>query len=204
MKNQNGQKIHKQIDWTMVFFRLFWALAEWRSEKEAEPELITKSFSDFWFIIHRENVGDGQEMSGGEPEPVPDPTSDEDSGPEEEFSSLQHFAELYILKADQRYLLREIQINEGILQDQERRLGESKRKIQSLELQRCRLAKLRKKMEMARNHRVLGSFTQFWQHIEDQVETDEEGDYLEYLGDFFRLISKSHTSDRQLPLPKDI
>ena len=171
----------------MVSFRLFWALTEWRSEKEkdTEPELITKNFSDFWRIIQRENVNDGQEVSGGEPERVPNSTSDEDSNPGEEFSSLQHFAELYILKADQRYLLREIQINEGILQDQERRLGESKRKIQSLELQRCSLAKLRKKMETARNHQVLGSFTQFWQHIEGQVETDEEGDYLEYLGDFF-------------------
>ena len=191
VKNHNDQKIHKQVDWTMVSFRLFWALAEWRSEKDIEPELITKSFSDFWRIIQRENVGDGQEVNGGEPERVPNSTSDEDSDPGEEFSSLQHFAELYILKADQRYLLREIQINEEILQDQERKLGESKRKIRSLELQRCRLAKLRKKMETMRNHRVLGSFIQFWQHIEGQVEANEEVDDIEYLSDFFHQISKS-------------
>ena len=67
----------------------------------------------------------------------------------------------------------------------------SKRKIQNLELQRCRLAKLRKKMETMRNHRVLGSFTQFWQHIEEQVEANEEVDNIEYLSGFFHQISKS-------------
>ena len=190
VRNQNGQKIHKQIDWTMVYFRHFWALAERRSEKEAEPGLVMKSFSDFWSIIHEEDISDGNDTSGSEPELVPNPISDEDSGSDEEFSSLQHFAELYVLKADQRYLLREIQINEGILQDQERRLRESKKKIKNLELQRRRLAKLRKKMETARNHRVLGSFTQFWQNIGRQAEADKEMDYLDYLGDFFRLTCK--------------
>ena len=203
MRNQNGQEIHKQLDWTMVFFRHFWDLAERRSEKEAEPGLVMRSFSDFWSIIHEEDISDGSDTSGSEPEPVPNPTSDEDSGSDEEFSSLQHFAELYVLKADQRYLLREIQINEGILQDQERRLRESKKKIKNLELQRSRLAKLRKKMETARNHRVLGSFTQFWQNIGKQVEADKEVDYLEYLGDFSRLICKLQTPERQLPSPKD-
>ena len=110
---------------------------------------------------------------------------------------------MYVLKADQRYLLREIQINEGILQDQERRLRESKKKIKNLELQRSRLAKLRKKMETARNHRVLGSSTQFWQNIGKQVEADKEVDYLEYLGDFFRLICKLQTPEQQLPSQKD-
>ena len=188
MKNQNGQEVHKQLDWTMVFFRHFWALAEKRSQKEAEPGLVMKSFSDFWSIIHEEDVSSSHETSGSEPEPAPNPILGEEGGFGEEFSSLQHFAELYVLKADQRYLLREIQINEGILQNQERRLRKSREKIKNLELQRSCLAKLRKKMETARNHRVLGGFTQFWRSIEKQAEADKEVDYLEYLGDLSRLF----------------
>ena len=132
-----------------------------------------KSFSDFWSIIHGKVVSSSHETSGSEPEPAPNPILGEEGSFGEEFSSLQHFAELYVLKADQRYLLREIQINEGILQDQERRLRESREKIKNLELQRSCLAKLRKKMETARNHRVLGGFTQFWQSIEKQAEADK-------------------------------
>ena len=103
---------------------------------------------------------------------------------------------MYILEADQRYLLRTLQINDNILQDQERRLKESKKAIKVLELQRGRLAKSRKKIETARNHKVLGSFTQFWQNVGKQAVVDEEPDHLEYTGDFFRLLCKFHTPDQ--------
>ena len=187
------------LDWTIIYFRDFWALVEKRQEKETEPEQILLRFSEFWATVAISKGNAGEDSGPGvddlDFESGPDSDSDDETSSDDEFLSLQHFANMYILEADQRYLLRTLEINDYILRDQERRLEESKKATKALEAQRSRLAKLRRKMETVRNHKILGSFTQFWQHIEEQAE-NEESDHLGDVGDFFRLVRKSYVPDQ--------
>ena len=193
-----------QPDWTMIYFKDFWALVEngqmYIKAKETELEQILLSFSDFWTLVTpEENMDDGQEQEDSDLESMSESDSGDDGSSDDEFLSLQHFAKMYVLEADQRYLLRTLEINAYILEDQERRLKESKKAVKILKLERSRLAKTKKKMETVRSHKILGSFTQFWISIGRQETKDEELDHLENAGDFFRLIYKSCTHGQPLP-----
>ena len=184
------------LDRTIAYFRGFWALVEGgqRDIKEIEPEQILSSFSDFWAMVTlEEDVSDNQEQgdagseSEDESENESEAESESEDSPEEDFLSMQHFAKMYVLEAEQRYLYRTLQINDNILQDQERRLKESRRATKSLVLERNRLARMRKKMVTAQSHKILGSFAQFWRNIGNPETGSEEPDHLENAGDFFRL-----------------
>ena len=150
------------LDRTMAYFRGFWALVEGGQKdiEELNLEQILSSFSDFWTMVALEgDMNDVQEQSDVDSE-LEAETEDEDSQAEE-FSSMQHFAEMFVLEADQRYLYRTLQINDNILQEQEMRLKEIRRSVKSLESERKQLARVRKKRETVRNHKILGSFVQF-------------------------------------------
>ena len=183
----------KQPDWTIIYFKNFWALVERRQvpteADESEPDRALLGFLDFWAMATmEEDEGDVQEQDVDDIESMPESSSEADDSSEDEFFSLGHFAKMWVLEAEQRYLLRTLEIQAQILDDQDRRLKEHKKVIKAKTLERERLAKARRKMETVRNHKILGSFAQFWTNIE-QPETRNEGfDYLEGAGDFFRLF----------------
>ena len=194
----------QQLDWTIIYFKDFWGLVEKgqvsTEAEETEPEQVLLSFLDFWTMVTMEgNVDDAQEQDDDDLESMPESGSEDDDSSEDGFLSLGHFARMYVLEAEQRYLLRTIEIQAQILDDQERRLKEHKKATKVLTLERRRLAKARKKMETVRSHKILGSFIQFWISIGRQETKDEELDHLENAGDFFRLIYKSCTHGQPLP-----
>ena len=152
---------------------------------ETEPEEVLLSFLDFWTMVTMEvKEGDAQEQDDDDLESIPESGSEADDSSEDGFLSLGHFARMWVLEAEQRYLLRTIEIQAQILDDQDRRLKEHKKAIKARTLERKRLAKARKKTETVRSHKILGSFIQFWISIERQETKDEEFDHLENAGEF--------------------
>ena len=132
------------------------------------------------------DVSDDQEQS--DVDSGPETGSEDEDSPAEDFSSMQHFAEMFILEADRRYLYRTLQINDNILQDQEMKLKEVRKAVKTLELEHKHLVRMRKKRETVRRHKIEGSFVQFWRGVEKQeIAGSEESDHLEYAGDFFHL-----------------
>ena len=177
------------LDRTIAYFRGFWALVEdGQSDiEELKPEQILSSFSDFWTMVALGgDESDGLEQ--GDVDSGPETGSEDEDSPAEDFSAMQHFAKMFILEADQRYLYRTLQINDNILQDQEMKLKEVRKAVKSRELELKQLVRARQKRETVLNHKILGSFTQFWSGIEKQEITGSgESDHLEYAGDFFHL-----------------
>ena len=183
----------QQPDWTIIYFKNFWALVEKgqvpMEAEESEPDRALLSFLDFWAMATmEENEGGAQEQDDDDLESMPESGSEADDSSEDGFLSLGHFARMWVLEAEQRYLLRTLEVQAQILDDQDRRLKEHRRVIKAKTLERRRLAKARKKMETVRNHKILGSFAQFWTNIERQEARNEGFDHLEGAGDFFRLF----------------
>ena len=178
------------LDRTIAYFRGFWALVEdgQNDIEELKPEQILSSFSDFWTMVALEgDMNDDQEQS--DVDSGSETGSEDEDSPAEDFSSMQHFAKMFILEADQRYLYRTIQINDNVLQNQEMKLKEVRKAVKNLELERKQLVRMRKKRETVRNHKILGSFTQFWRRGERQeMAGGGEFDHLEYIGDVLRLV----------------
>ena len=93
-------------DWTIASFRGFWDLvAKGQEDTEIiEQEQVLSSFSDFWTMIASEMSRSLEQDDAGF-------ESDTDSGSEtgsggastleEEFLSLEHFARMYVLEAEQ-------------------------------------------------------------------------------------------------------
>ena len=186
----------KQPDWTIIYFKNFWALVErGQVPTEAggsEPDWALPGFLDFWATAAmEENEGEDRVQDGDDLESIPESSSETDDSSEDELISLDmdHLAKMWVLKAEQRYLFRTLEIQAQILDDQARRIKEHEKSIKARTLERKRLARWRIKMEIERAHRILGGFVQFWANIERQ-ETNKEGpDHLEGAGDFFRLFS---------------
>ena len=183
----------QQLDWTIIYFKDFWALVEKgqvsTEAEETEPEQVLLSFLDFWTMVTKEgNVDDAQEQDDDDLESMPESGSEADDSSEDGFLSLGHFARMWVLEAEQRYLLRTLEVQAQILDDQDRRLKEHKKAIKARTLERKRLAKARIKMETVRNHKILGSFAQFWTNIERLEARNEGFDNLEGAGDFFGLF----------------
>ena len=160
--------------------------------EESEPDWALLGFLDFWAMAAmEENEGEAQEQDGDDLESIPESGSETDDSSEDGFISLDmdHLAKMWVLKAEQRYLLRTLEIQAQILDDQDRRIKEHEKSIKARTLERKRLARWRKKMETVRGHKILGSFVQFWANIERQETSNEGPDHLEGAGDFFRLFS---------------
>ena len=160
--------------------------------EESEPDWALLSFLDFWAMAAmEENEGEAQEQDGDDLESIPESGSETDDSSEDGFISLDmdHLAKMWVLKAEQRYLLRTLEIQAQILDDQDRRIKEHEKSIKARTLERKRLARWRQKMEIERGHRILGGFVQFWASIERQELNNDGPDILEDAGDFFRLFS---------------
>ena len=155
--------------------------------EESEPDRALLSFLDFWAMATMEENEGGVQEQDDDLESIPESGSEADDSSEDGLS-LGHFARMWVLEAEQRYLLRTLEIQAQILDDQDRRLKEHKKAIKARTLERKRLAKTRKKMETVRSHKILGSFAQFWTNIERQETRNEGFDHLEGAGDLFRLF----------------
>ena len=185
----------KQPDWT-TYFKNFWALVERRQmhteAEESEPDWALPGFLDFWAMVAiEENEDEDQVQDGDDLESIPESGSETDDSSEDWLMSLDmdHLAKMWILKSEQRYLFRTLEIQSHILNDQARRLREHGKSIKARTLERKRLARWRKKMEIERANRILGAFVQFWTNIERQETNEEVPDHFEAAGDFFRLLS---------------
>ena len=192
----NSEITSKQPDWTIIYFKNFWDLVENglvpSEAEESEPDWALPSFLDFWdMATMEENDDEAQEQEDDDLESVPESGTESDDSSEDGFISLDmdHLAKMWVLKAEQRYLLRTLEIQAQILDDQDRRIKEHKKSIKARTLERKRLARWRQKMEIERAHRILGSFVQFWANIERQEPNNDGPDILEDTGDLFRLFS---------------
>ena len=184
----------KQPDWTIIYFKNFWALVEGgQVPTEVEkPELdwALLGLLDFWAMTVDEDGGDAHEEDVGNLEPGPESDSEADDSSEDGLisSDMDHLARMWVLKAENRYLLRTIELQEKFLEDQARRIKEHKMATKARTLEIKELARARKKREKARCHKILGSFAQFWAHIERQEARGEEPIHLEDVEGFFRLF----------------
>ena len=192
----NSEIMSKQPDWTIIYFKNFWDLVENglvpSEAEESELDWALPSFLDFWdMATMEENDVEAQEQEDDDLESAPESGTESDDSSEDGFISLDmdHLAKMWVLKAEQRYLLRTLEIQAQILDDQDRRIKEHKKSIKARTLERKRLARWRQKMEIERGHRILGSFVQFWANIERQEPNNDGPDILEDAGDFFRLFS---------------
>ena len=124
--------------------------------EESESDRALLSFLDFWAMATmEENEGGAQEQDDDDPESISESGSETDDSSEDGFLSLGHFARMWVLEAEQRYLLRTLEIQAQILDDQDRRLKEHKKAIKARTLERKRLAITRKRW------RLYGA-TKFW------------------------------------------
>ena len=192
----NSKIMAKQPDWAIIYFKNFWALIEGEQvpEEVEKPELdwALLGLLDFWAMTVDEDGGDAHEEDD-DLEPRPESGSETDDSSEDGLisSDMDHLARMWVLKAENRYLLRTIELQEKFLDDQARRIKEHKMATKARTLEIKELARARKKREKARCHKILGSFAQFWAHIERQGARDEEPIHLEDVGGFFRLFSSS-------------
>ena len=161
--------------------------------EESEPDWALLGFLDFWAMPMEEGEGDAREEDDDDLVPIPESGSEADDSSEDGFifSDMDHLARMWVLRAEQRYLLRTIEVQEKILDDQARRLKEHKMATKARMLEIKELARARKKREKARCHKILGSFAQFWTHIERQEARGEEPIHLEDAEGFFRLFPSS-------------
>ena len=196
LKKLNSKIMAKQPDWAIIYFKNFWALIEGEQvpEEVEKPELdwTLLGLLDFWAMTGDEDGGDAQEEDD-DLEPRPESGSESDDSSEDGLisSDMDHLARMWVLKAENRYLLRTIELQEKFLDDQARRLKEHKMATKARMLEIKELARARKKREKARCHKILGSFAQFWTHIERQEARGEEPIHLEDAEGFFRLFPSS-------------
>ena len=184
-----------QLERTIAYFRGFWALIESgpNSTEVSELDQILSRFSDFWAMSAQDGdvIGDqGQNGAALGPELG----SDDDDGPAENYSSMHHFAQMFILESEQRYLRRTLQINVDIMQNQRKKLREARSAVKVLRLEHRSLVRARKRRETGWRHKIEGGFVQFWRGIEKQEmaggEEPEEPEYPEYPGGLFPLAQQ--------------
>ena len=180
-----------QLERPIAHFRGFWALIEngpvTLENEVSELDQIMSRFADFWAqVVQSEEVIGDQGLNDVDPGPESD-----DDGPEENYASMDHFAQMFILESEQRYLRRTVQINNINMQNQKKRLKGVLETVKIMKLELRSLVRARKKREAERRkerHKIEGSFVQFWKGVEGQEMAEgEDPDYAEYFGDFFAL-----------------
>ena len=95
--------------------------------EESEPDWALPGFLDFWAMAAmEENEGEDQVQDGDDLESIPESGSETDDSSEDGLISLDmdHLAKMWVLKAEQRYLFRTLEIQAQILDDQARRIKE--------------------------------------------------------------------------------
>ena len=190
-----------QLERPIAHFRGFWALIEdgpvALENEVSELDQIMSGFADFWakVVQNEEVIGDqGLPESGPGHEARNDvasgPESDDD-GPAENYASMDHFAQMFILESEQLYLRRTVQVNDINMQNQKKRLKGVLETVKIMKFELRGLVRARKKREAERRkerHKVEGSFVQFWKGIEGQEMAEgEDPDYAEYFRDFLAL-----------------
>ena len=186
MKNSAASEL-AELERPIAYFRGFWALIENgpNGEEVFGLDKILSSFSDFWTrIVQDEDIVDNQDLSDVEPE------SDDDD-PVASYTAMDHFAQMFILESEQRYLCRTLQINDINMQTQKKRLKEVQDTVRILKLEYKGLVNARKRREAElrkERRKIEAGFVQFWKGIEEQEKAvGNDPDYAEYLGDFFPL-----------------